>query len=479
MLTEDERDFRLRPGKPRVAKTDNTAVAFVALMRQARQLRRTSRGVARYPHGAAHQQRCAVRVLYSNNTTRGQWRAHGRYIARESAVVEGNAQTAGFDRSSKEIDIEGRLNAWQKAGDERLWKFIISPEFGDRVDMGKLTRELMDRIERELQTSTEWVAVTHHNTDHRHTHVALRGVDSGGRALLLDRQFVQCGIRQIAQDLCTRQLGYRTLADAAAAQQREVLQHRYTALDRRIQHAAQKNPNDPGYLTVSMNPGMRLGDTADVRGDYLVRLRALSKIGLAEERSRNIWQVRSDFDKVLRAMQKGADRQKTLMAHGVVMSDKRLPFTSFDFRRAKSVEGRVLVHGEEEESGRRYIMIEGTDAKVHHLYSTPDLDEVRSRGGLRPNSFVRLRKTFVDNKPVVEVEDLGNAEELLGDARHLQQAARYLPESGTVIPQESCEGWLGRYQKALQAAAQGLDPKPSHRQRDRSRSRAKQRSFGR
>jgi type IV secretory pathway VirD2 relaxase len=449
-------------------------------MRQARQLRRTSRSVAAYPHGAAHQQRCAVRVLYSKNTTRGQWRAHGRYIARESAVAEGNAKTAGFDKSSNELDIEGHLNAWQKAGDERLWKFIISPEFGDRLDMEKLTRELMDRVERELGTSTEWVAVTHYNTDHRHTHVALRGVDSAGRALLLDRQFVQRGIRQIAQDLCTRQLGYRTPADAAAAQQREVLQHRYTALDRTIKDAAQKNPTDPPYLAVSVTPGLWLGNTADVRGKYLdQRLRALSKMGLAEERSRSTWQVRSDFDKVLHAMQKSADRQKTLMAHGVVLSDERLPFNSFDFRRSKSVEGRVLVHGEEEESGRRYLMIEGTDAKIHHLYSMPELDEVRSRGGLRPNSFIRLRKAFVDSKPVIEVQDLGNADELLGDARHFEQAARYLLESGTALPQESFAGWLGQYQKALLEAAQGLEPEPLYPQRIRSRTRAKQHSFGR
>jgi type IV secretory pathway VirD2 relaxase len=143
-----------------------------------------------------HLQRCAVRVLYSRNTTRGQWRAHGRYIARESATTEGNTKKVGFDRSSNELYIEGRLDAWQKAGDQRLWKFIISPEFGDRLNLGKLTRELMDRVEHNLGTSLEWVAVTHRNTGHRHTHVALRGVDSSGRALLLDRQ-----CEQIAADV--------------------------------------------------------------------------------------------------------------------------------------------------------------------------------------------------------------------------------------------------------------------------------------
>jgi hypothetical protein len=33
-----------------------------------------------------YSQRCAVRVMYAKNVTSGQWRAHGRYVARESAT---------------------------------------------------------------------------------------------------------------------------------------------------------------------------------------------------------------------------------------------------------------------------------------------------------------------------------------------------------------------------------------------------------
>ena len=62
MLTEDERDFRLRPRKPRLAKTDNTAVAFVALVRQARQLRRVARTAMAHRRSITHLQRCAVRA---------------------------------------------------------------------------------------------------------------------------------------------------------------------------------------------------------------------------------------------------------------------------------------------------------------------------------------------------------------------------------------------------------------------------------
>jgi len=31
------------------------------------------------------------------------------------------------------------LDRWQKAGDPRLWKMIVSPEFGERIDLNRLT----------------------------------------------------------------------------------------------------------------------------------------------------------------------------------------------------------------------------------------------------------------------------------------------------------------------------------------------------
>ena len=37
----------------------------------------------------SYNQRCAVRVMYAKNTTAGQWRAHGRYVAREKRHSRG------------------------------------------------------------------------------------------------------------------------------------------------------------------------------------------------------------------------------------------------------------------------------------------------------------------------------------------------------------------------------------------------------
>jgi hypothetical protein len=155
----------------------------------------------------AYLQRCAVRVTYLNNRTRGQWKAHGRYLARESATFEHGDRGAGFSRDSASVDLAERLQNWQAEGDERLWKLIVSPEFGDQVDLSRLTRDLTKCMEEELATKLEWAAAEHHNTEHAHIHIALRGRRDTGDPLHLNRQFIQNRIREIAGDLDVVDLG--------------------------------------------------------------------------------------------------------------------------------------------------------------------------------------------------------------------------------------------------------------------------------
>ena len=80
-----------------------------------------------------------------------------------------------FDALENNVELPSRLRQWQAEKDELLWKVIIAPEFGDRVDLQKLTRELMQRMAKDLNRPLEWSAVMHSNTEHPHVHVALRG----------------------------------------------------------------------------------------------------------------------------------------------------------------------------------------------------------------------------------------------------------------------------------------------------------------
>jgi len=401
--------------------------------------------------------------MFSPNRITGQWRAHGRYITRES-VRQGD-QASILGNQPQGVALADILDGWQKAGDPRLWKMIISPEFGERIDLNQLSRDLIGRMEKDLGSRLDWVAVPHFNTEHPHVHVALRGIKDDGSPLDLGREYVRNGIRSIAEDLCTRQIGYRNQADSMAAERREIQECRYTSLDRIINRASAARQTDGGnggsHFVVRRNVNAVRGELAKIREQHIAaRLIVSQKMGLAAEDGSGEWHVRSDLEGVLRAMQRAGDRQKMLAAHGALISDERLQLVVLDQRNLRSLEGRVLVHGEDElggNAGRHYALVEGTDARVHLVYHSRELEEARGRGQLRPNSFVRLRKQFENGRPVLKVDDFGDAEAILRNRRHLEATVRPLIKRGINPAEDGWGGWLGRYQAALAQAAVSIE----------------------
>ena len=471
--TDDDREFRLRPPKPRVTRNESAAWSngFKLLMQYARSSRKAgNRGASgKGKAERAYHQRCAVRVTYLKNRVRGQWKAHGRYLSRETATFENDLRGVGFSDENKAVDIAGQLADWQAAGDQQLWKLIVSPEFGDRVDLPRLTHEMIKQMEKDLGTKLEWVAAEHHNTEHPHAHVVIRGKRDGGETLRMSREYVQQGIRSIAADLCTRQLGYRTQLDGVEAERREVSEKRFTSVDRRLL----KDALESG--TVSRNPahaGLSEIARSRIRHD-VARLAVLRQMGLAEATGPNTWHLRPDFEQVLQVMQWTGDRQRTLAAHGALISDERLPIGLLDLRQTTSVEGRVLVHGQDEQTGRNYLMLEGTDAKIHFVQYTTELEDARSQGALRPNSFIRLRKRT--GATILDVTDMGDAEKLLKKPQQLRKTVREMLKRGAIPTEDGWGGWLGRYQTALRETSCELDDpnildKASGRARSRRRS---------
>ena len=144
--------------------------------------------------------------------------------------------------------------------------------------------------------------------------------------------------------------------------------------------------------------------------------------------------------------------------------------TMLDVRDLTSTEGRILVHGEEEASGRSYLMLEGTDGQVHHIYRTPEIEELRSQRGLRINSFIRLRKFSTVRGPVVEIKDMGDSEAILSNKAHLRETVHEMIRRGIYPRDGGWNGWLGRYQKALVDTAFALEQeKAKERERRRGR----------
>ena len=122
-------------------------------------------------------------------------------------------------------------------------------------------------------------------------------------------------------------------------------------------------------------------------------------------------------------------------------------------------------HGQEEQTGKSYALIEGTDGKVHYLYHNSDIMKARAERQMQPGSYVELRKVFDQVgdrlKPRIRVQDRGDADKLLQDRSYLRHALAQ--RRGASTP-GSYGGWLGRREAAIAAfARQQLRTTPTNR----------------
>jgi hypothetical protein len=354
----------------------------------------------------------------------------------------------GFNAKSDAVDIVETAAGWQSAGDPRMFKVILSPEFGERLELKALTRELVRRMERDLDLPLEWVAAAHFNTEHPHVHMLLRGI-GGGQEVRLAPQYVRSGIRKHAEDLCTVQLGYRTEADRAQARAREVDQPRFTSLDYALQHQRGQSQVD------SPNADHFAVDVAGADGLVEQRLHVLRSMGLAKPVGRGRWEVRTDFDSALRSMKRAADRQKMLASCSALISDDRLPMELTPPSRITYLEGRVVGHVLDDLTGRTHMVLEGTDAKIHLIPHDAAVESARQKRLLQPNSFVELSSGASGQRSRLVLRDLGSSEDYLASDQFALKAKRLVAQ-GVVPSGADWGGWLGRYERALRGAAEAI-----------------------
>jgi type IV secretory pathway VirD2 relaxase len=223
-----------------------------------------------------------VKASYSRNGRSASWAAHGTYLAREGAQREGG-KGRGFAAEQEGIDLSATLRGWQRAGDARLWKFIVSPEHAERLDLKAHTRALVLQMERDLGTHLEWVAIAHYNTDNPHVHLLVRGRDARGEALQIHADYVKQGIRRRSQDLATQALGYRSEREIIQSRGRAVEHLRFTDLDRTLVQRG----GTRGLVTVDGR--LPKSPTARAfRQQELRRLQVLARMGLAEKIGRRV-----------------------------------------------------------------------------------------------------------------------------------------------------------------------------------------------
>ena len=308
---------------------------------------------------------------------------HLRYIERDGAGRDGEPGRA-YGPQADEADLDAFKE--RCADDRHHFRFIVSPEEGvDLDDLRTYTRHLMNRMEADLGTRLEWVAVDHWNTDNPHTHLIVRGRDDTGKDLIIEGDYIAHGFRHRAAELATEWLGPRTELEIQQTLQREVEQERWTSLD----HTLQREAGDDGRVQVR-----RFNEPKLQRQRLLLigRLQCLQRLGLADEAQPGTWTTHADAEKTLRALGERGDIIRTMQRAMGGQPRELAVFEPGDDGR--TIIGRVAAKGLADElRDRSYLVIDGVDGKAHYValnardepanYPTGAVVEVRGSAEVR------------------------------------------------------------------------------------------------
>ncbi|MEO1965566.1 hypothetical protein [Hyphomonas sp.] len=198
--------------------------------------------------------------------------AHLKYLQRDGADierVEENGQTIEKERSgrlydafSNEVDDRDFLDRTEQSfdgkGDPHQFRLIVSPEDTELLhpregNLRSFTRDLMCKMEEDLGTRLDWVAVDHFDTSHPHAHIVIRGQTDDGKILNIAGNYIGHGIRGRAEEIATRELGLKSELAINRDLTKEVEQMRATSLDRALaRHAGEE-------MTADLRPGVQVG----------------------------------------------------------------------------------------------------------------------------------------------------------------------------------------------------------------------------
>ncbi|SCM70118.1 conserved hypothetical protein [uncultured Pleomorphomonas sp.] len=478
MSGDDDNRFRLRPGRVRSdAPKAGQATSFLSKVRKITRQQQAASGSSRSakgggPSGTAkgnniiasgrgvqrgrgasfvrarnlsngwsHRQPGSRRVIVKSRSVRGAGKsgkaaAHLRYIQRDGTSRDGER---GRLYSASEDRADGDAFLDRGKDDRHQFRFIVSPEdAADLADLTGYTRELMGRLEVDLGTKLDWVAVNHHNTGHPHVHVIVNGRDALGEDLVINGDYLANGIRERASELTTLELGPVTEMEQRRKLMAEIDQDRLTRIDRAMIAEAGDR-----FIDLRQEPG-------DLRGqsDRTMRLRRLGKLGdmgLAIEHAPGVWKLSERLEPTLRDLGERGDiirtMQKALRAEGAERDP--MSFQIHDAAPTTPIVGRVIDKHLSDELGESLtLVIDGIDGRTHHVSG---IDPARIEDA-RIGSVIGIGPPDGTGRPS-DRAIAGMAEDgIYRPSRHLQQ----IRFEGRV-PNGDCEGFVDAHVRRLEA----------------------------
>jgi type IV secretory pathway VirD2 relaxase len=383
-LRDDERDdlpiFRPRMGggrrpKERVGSTSLRNAVLANLRRTPRSPRShvASRGLG----AGARRVVVKAHLLRMNASGAKAAALHLRYIERDGVERDGSKGVL-YDAGGA---VDGRAFERTRPGEKHQFRLIVSPEDGAELDLTTYVRRLMATVERDVDRKLEWAAVNHHDTDHPHAHVVIRGADRDGREVRLARAYISNGLRMRAQELATEELGPRQEIDIRRSRAKEVTQARFTSLDRELERRAKD-----GRIEVRFTDRPGLVEPSAL----IARLVHLEGLRLAERLSPTSWRLAESWQQPLRDLATRGDILKQIHAaisgdparYRIVRDGEAVPTDAAGGKRV--VSGRVASKGLSDELKRTfYAVVETPTGRAYHV----PLD-ARGAEAMRPGDIV-------------------------------------------------------------------------------------------
>lgn len=360
-------------------------------IRRARKFDARARGCGIFYIVKKRNQRCVIKISYTKNTKTRSWAAHGEYLQREHAQQE-SEKGLGFNNHSDNVDLKTTLCEWQHSNDAHVFRLIISPENGYRMDLKKHAKDLLQQMEKDLKTKLQWAAIDHHNTDYPHLHVLIRGRDDHNKTLVIESEYLSRTLRHQSEEFATRELGLRKEHDLVRAREKQLDREYVTEIDRSLRYKA-VNSIVNYHTPVPDNLAAR-----ELRLLEIKRLKFLEILGLVEKISAKSWKLNDELEPVLQKMQLSNDIIKSQARHNIRTFSPEEP-TPTHIQENKPLTGKVVGMGLENElKDQRYLLLEGIDGKVHYIQASNSIIKARDNFKFYNENLITLEKKKFTNE---------------------------------------------------------------------------------
>ena len=314
-----------------------------------------------------------ARVVMMNAYGKTAARMHLNYLNREGTDQDPDIDSEQKGRSSffdaEKSDIDKNDIEAVKENEPHQFRFIVSPEDAEQLNLTDYTRKFMAQVEEDLGRNLDWKAVNHYNTDNPHTHIVVSGLDKKNDEVFIDKEYISNGMRSRAVEIATVELGQRQEQDIRKAINKEIKEQKLTGLDRQI-------------IRDSSGQVIRIESYADSpmqrinRSRKMGRLAELEKMGLAEKLSPNSWRLPETFSSDLKNLQNYKSAQYHLKAVDEELDNPSRRHVIHNHDEVHKLSGVVMDKGYADELyDKGYLVVGEANGSLHH-YHVPSMNSL-------------------------------------------------------------------------------------------------------